>query len=65
MWCSVICSVTSPIISEVTLIAKLYGRVEMDGYVTEHVAEVIVGLDMLQSHGALWYFQAEKLDIYN
>ena len=39
---------TIPVIGEVTVPANLHGRsLEMTGYVTEHVAEVIVVLDWL------------------
>ena len=35
----------------------------MDGFVTEHVQEVILGLDWLQSQEALWDFKTGKLII--
>ena len=33
----------------------------MDGLVTDHVQEVIIGLDWLQSRGASWDFATGKL----
>ena len=46
-----------PVTGTVTVRAKLGGRtITMDGLVLEHIQEVILGLDWLESQGANWNF---------
>ena len=53
-----------PVIETVTVRAKLGRRTMiMDGLVAEHIQEVILGLDWLQSHGANGNFCEGKLTI--
>ena len=53
-----------PVIGTVTMRAKLGGRtITMDGLVSEHIQEVILGLNWLESQGANWNFCEGKLTI--
>ena len=53
-----------PVIGTVTVRAKLGGRtITMDRLVSEHIQEVILGLDWLESQGANWNFCEVKLTI--
>ena len=53
-----------PVIGTVTVRAKLGGRtITMYGLVSEHIQEVILGLDWLESQGANWNFCEGKLTI--
>ena len=53
-----------PVIGTVTVRARLSGRtITMDGLVSEHIQEVILGLDWLKSQGANWNFCEGKLTI--
>ena len=53
-----------PILGAVTVTARLQGRdIEIEGLVTYHVDEVILGLDWLQAKGADWSFRTGKLTV--
>ena len=53
-----------PVIGTVTVRAKLGGRtITMDGLVSEHIQEIILWLDWLESQGANWNFCEGKLTI--
>ena len=48
-----------------TVTAKLQGRdIKIDGLVTDHVDEVILGLDWLQAKEADWNFRTGKLTVH-
>ena len=58
-------STSIPILGAVTVSAKLQGRdIEIEGIVTDHVDEVILGLDWLQAKGADWNFRTGKLTVH-
>ena len=53
-----------PTLGAVTVTAKLQGRdFEIEGLVTDHVDEVILGLDWLHAKGADWNFRTGKLTV--
>ena len=53
-----------PVFRTVTVRAKLGGRtITMDGLVSEHIQEVILGLDWLEMQGANWNLGEGKLTI--
>ena len=53
-----------PILGEVTVTARLQGReIEIEGLVTDHRDEVLLGLDWLQAKGADWKFRTGKLTV--
>ena len=48
-----------------TMTAKLQGRdIEIEGLVTDHVDEIILGLDWLKAKGADWNFRTGKLTVH-
>ena len=50
-----------PILSVVTVTVRLRGSdIEIEGLVTDHVDEVLLGLDWLQAKGADWNFRQEN-----
>ena len=49
---------TIPLLGETTVKAVWKGRkIKLQGVVTEHMDEVILGLTWLQEHGAVWDFK--------
>ena len=53
-----------PILGAVAVTAKRQGRnIEIDGLVTDHVNEVILGINWLQANGADWNFKTRKLTV--
>ena len=53
-----------PVTGTVKVRAKLGGRtITMDGLVSEHIQEVILGLDWQESQGANWNFRDGKMTI--
>jgi hypothetical protein len=53
-----------PILGAAEVEAKVGGRsMKVNGYVTEHVADLILGIDFLAEHEILWNFPTDSVTV--